>query len=91
MRTRTVGLGVASVQLLEAQVHEERAVDEHAVGVALDLEVGEQHVGAEEREDLVHDVGLVLGRGGAGPRARVLMGRMAQPQASCAFSSLSSE
>ncbi|KAJ8564027.1 hypothetical protein ON010_g7321 [Phytophthora cinnamomi] len=72
---RTVGLAAAPVQLLEAQVHEERAVDEHAVGVALDLEVGEQHVGAEEREDLVHDVGLVLGRGRRRPAGARLDGQ----------------
>lgn len=42
--------------LAEALADEEDAVDEQAVGGALDLEVAEEGVGAEEREHLVEDV-----------------------------------
>lgn len=49
----------------EAVADEPDAVDEQAVGGALDLEVAEEGVGAEQGEDLVEDVvGLGLGVGG---------------------------
>jgi hypothetical protein len=71
----TVRLVGASVQLLKTKMHEERAVDEHAVGAAFDLEVGEQHIGAEEREDLVHDVVLALRRRWSGSASTRLDGQ----------------
>lgn len=44
------------LDLAEAVAEEPDAVDEQAVGGALDLEVAEEGVGAEEGEDLVEDV-----------------------------------
>jgi len=44
--------------LAEAVADEEDEVDEDAVGLALDLEVAEERVGAEEGEALVDDVRL---------------------------------
>jgi hypothetical protein len=47
--------------LSETLADEQGAVDEHSVGGAVDLEVPEQDIGAEKREDLVYTVvGLVV-------------------------------
>lgn len=44
------------LDLAQAVAQEPDAVDEQAIGGALDLEVAEEGVGAEEGEDLVEDV-----------------------------------
>lgn len=65
----------ARLDLAQTLADEQDAVDEHAVGGALDLEVPEEGIGAEEGEDLVDavvrlavrvDVGLVGARGQRG-------------------------
>lgn len=48
--------GGAGLDLGETVAEEPDAVDEQAVGGALDLKVAEEGVGAEQREDLVEDV-----------------------------------
>lgn len=50
------------LHLAQALGDEQRSIDEHTVGGAVDLEVAEQNIGPEERQDLVDTVvGLAVG------------------------------
>ena len=50
------------LDLAETLADEERSINKHPIGRAVDLKVAEQHVGPEERQDLIDAiVGLVLG------------------------------
>lgn len=79
-----VAEGVVGSDLAEALADEEDAVDEEAVGGALDLEVAEEGVGAEEGEHLVEDVVRLgvrvraLARGHGRARLRQHVGRAAR-------------
>lgn len=48
--------GHARLDLAQTLADKEDPVDKHAVGGAVDLEVAEQDIGAEEGEDLVYAV-----------------------------------
>lgn len=50
------------LDLAETIANEERSINKHPVGRAVDLKVAEQHIGPEKRQDLIDAiVGLVLG------------------------------
>lgn len=50
------------LNLPEALADEEGSIDEHAIGRTIDLEVPEQHIGTEERQDFINAVvGFIVG------------------------------